>query len=220
MCRWSSQITSDYADCPLNPSRLVSPPPPPAPPPFLKACPYHRSLPGTWYTGVFQNNFLRQKLLAFNFAINPSCFSFPSLLLSCTFFATSFAEKMHPLFLPANDPLNELCQLFISKELNHPVKQTRLYPGFIRGKGDTALNNPVLWLIPLNSLTFKSNFQLFKFSHLLEVVVIRRRKIAGTDPETRYFILLSGISGELAGCVHWPIVDSEFTITGWVQTKH
>ncbi len=33
--------------------------------------------------------------------------------------------------------------------------------------------------LPLNSLTFKSKFQLFKFSHLLEVVVIRRRKIAG-----------------------------------------
>ncbi len=28
MCRWSSQITSDYTDYPLNPSRLVSPPPP------------------------------------------------------------------------------------------------------------------------------------------------------------------------------------------------
>ena len=30
----------------------------------------------------------------------------------------------------------------------------------------------------------KSKFQLFKFSHLLEVVVIRRRKIAGTDPDS------------------------------------
>jgi hypothetical protein len=26
--------------------------------------------------------------------------------------------------------LNELCQLFISKELNHPVNPTRLYPLF------------------------------------------------------------------------------------------
>ncbi len=39
--------------------------------------------------------------------------------------------------------------------------------------------------LPLNSPTFKSNFQ----SHLLEVVVIRRRKIAGTDPDKTIFTL-------------------------------
>jgi hypothetical protein len=30
----------------------------------------------------------------------------------------------------------------------------------------------------------------------------------------RYFILLCGISCEIAGCVHWPIVDFESTIAG------
>ncbi len=35
----------------------------------------------------------------------------------------------------------------------------------------------------------------------------------------RYFILLCGISCELAGYVHRPIVDSESMIAGWGQTK-
>jgi hypothetical protein len=30
----------------------------------------------------------------------------------------------------------------------------------------------------------------------------------------RYFILLCGISSELAGCVHRPIVDSKSTVAG------
>ncbi len=46
------------------------------------------------------------------------------------------------------------------------------------------LTTTVLWLLPLNSQIFKFNFPLFKFSHLLEVVVIRRRKIAGIDPDS------------------------------------
>ncbi len=55
--------------------------------------------------------------------------------------------------------------------------------GFTRGKGDIALNNSrlqlSLWILP----TFKFKFKLFNFSHLLEVAVIWRRKIAGTDPD-------------------------------------
>ncbi len=39
MCRWSSQITSDYADCPLNPSGLVFPLPP------FSSSPFSHSLP-------------------------------------------------------------------------------------------------------------------------------------------------------------------------------
>ncbi len=35
----------------------------------------------------------------------------------------------------------------------------------------------------------------------------------------RYFIMFCGISCELAGRVHRPIVDSESTIAGWGQTK-
>ncbi len=35
----------------------------------------------------------------------------------------------------------------------------------------------------------------------------------------RYFIRLFGISCELAGCLHLPIMDSESTIAGVVQTK-
>ncbi len=38
--------------------------------------------------------------------------------------------------------------------------------------------------LPLNPPTFKFKSKLFTFSHLLEVVVIWRRKSAGTDPDT------------------------------------
>jgi hypothetical protein len=55
-------------------------------------------LPGTWsYRGVSKQLPLTQ-IIGINFANNPFYFSFPSLLLSRTFFATSFAEKMHTLF--------------------------------------------------------------------------------------------------------------------------
>ncbi len=43
-------------------------------------------------------------------------------------------------------------------------------------------------------------------------------KLGGLTPGT-YFIMLCGISCELAGCVHRPIMDSESTIAGWGQTK-
>jgi hypothetical protein len=76
MCCCWSQIASDYMKFCFNPLCLVyvpapSPPPPspPAPPFFL--IPGRLSLPRvhsyTWYTRVSQNNFLRQKYLAFNF---------------------------------------------------------------------------------------------------------------------------------------------------------
>ncbi len=35
----------------------------------------------------------------------------------------------------------------------------------------------------------------------------------------RYFVMLCGVSRELAGCVHRPTVDSESTTAGWGQTK-
>ncbi len=65
---------------------------------------------------------------------------------------------------------------------------------------------PVLWLLPLNSLTFKFNFHLFKFSHLLEVVVIRRKKFAGTDPDNWSFLVWCPYSS----FVHGPMLNKDF----------
>ncbi len=106
MCRCSSQITSDYADCPLNPSHLVSPPPP------LQFLPLFsqlalitvRLLPSTWYTGVFKTTsfdknywhlILQLTLLALLFlhCFFPVHFSQYPLPKKCTLF-----------FLPASDP--------------------------------------------------------------------------------------------------------------------
>ncbi len=95
MCCWSSQITSDCADCLLNPSRLVSPPPPLQLLPFLIPLSLSPSclLPGTWsYRGVSKQLPLTQ-IIGINFAINPFCFPFPSLLLSRTFLATFLANS-------------------------------------------------------------------------------------------------------------------------------
>jgi hypothetical protein len=78
----------------------------------------------------------QHKLLSLIFAINPFCFSFLTLL-----FPVHFSQYLLPKntcsFLPDNNTrnlffplssllqffifLNEPCQLFISKELNHPV---------------------------------------------------------------------------------------------------
>ncbi len=78
--------------------------------PFLIPCPYHRPVcypaHGHTYRGVSKQLPLTQ-IIGINFAINPSCFSFPSLLLSRTFFATSFAvlffcqTKIQEIFSPA-----------------------------------------------------------------------------------------------------------------------
>jgi hypothetical protein len=110
--------------------------------PCLIPCPYHYLVcyPAHGHTGVFQNNFLRHKLLALIFAINPFCFSLPSLLLSRTFFATSFAEKMHTLFcrpILSNKPLFPLfplLQFFIFLNVNHPANPIMLYPWFYEGE--------------------------------------------------------------------------------------
>jgi hypothetical protein len=70
-------------------------------------------LPGTQsYRGVSKQLPLTQ-IIGINFAINPFCFSFPSLLLSRTFFATSLAEKVHTLFLPDNEPGNLFSRSFL-----------------------------------------------------------------------------------------------------------
>ncbi len=65
-----------------------------------------------------------------------------------------------------------------------PCKPYSAVPLVLLGEKEILrLTTPLLWLLPLNSQTFKFNFHLFKFSYLLEVIVIRRRKIAGTDPD-------------------------------------
>ncbi len=100
------------------------------PPLSPSACYTAHGIQGCFKTTSFDKNYWH-----FNFAINPSCPSFSSLLFSRTFFAIPLAEKMHLLFLLTNNPksflplfpllqfftpLNKLCQLFISKELKPP----------------------------------------------------------------------------------------------------
>jgi hypothetical protein len=52
--------------------------------------------------------------------------------------------------------------------------------GFIGGKVDSALNNTRFMTSPSEFTNFQIlNFQLFQFSHLLEVVAIRRKKLPG-----------------------------------------
>ncbi len=146
MCRWSSQITSDYADCPLNPSRLVSPPPPLQLLPFLILCPYHRPVcyPAHGHTGVFQNNFLWHKLLAlilwltlfaflFSHCFFPVHRNIPCRKNAHSFYTRQRSKTLFLLLFPLLqffNFLNETCQLLISKELNHPENPTRLYPWF------------------------------------------------------------------------------------------
>ncbi len=55
--------------------------------------------------------------------------------------------------------------------------------GFIGGKVGSALNNTRFMTSPSEFTNFQIfNFQLFQFSHLLEVVVIRRKKLPGQIP--------------------------------------
>jgi hypothetical protein len=57
--------------------------------------------------------------------------------------------------------------------------------GSIGGKVDSALNNTRFMTSPSEFTNFPIlNFQLFQFSNLLEVVVIRRKKLPGQVPTT------------------------------------
>ncbi len=115
MCRWSSQITSDCTGCSFNPSRPLSPPPPPSAPPLshtpvlitILLVTRHMVIQGCFKTTSFD------KIIGINFAIKPFYFSFPSLLLSRTFFATSFAEKNAHSFLLDNFPRNLFSRSFL-----------------------------------------------------------------------------------------------------------
>ncbi len=150
MCLWSSQITSDCADCFLNPSRLLSPPPPLQLLPFLiliaiSFVTRRMVIQGCFKTTSFDTNywhlFLRLTLFAFlslhcSFPVH---FSQHTLPKKCTLFSAGqlSLESLFPLFplLQFFIFLNEPCQLFISKELNHPVNPIMLYPWFYEGKG-------------------------------------------------------------------------------------
>ena len=110
MCCCWSQIPSDYMKFSFNPLRLVYVPAPSPPPPFPPAPPFFL-IPGlittrvhsyTWYTGVSQNNFLRQKYLAFIFW---KSFQTSFFLPLCT---RTFLQHLLPknalLFPPLNNP--------------------------------------------------------------------------------------------------------------------
>ena len=109
-CCWS-QIAIDYMKFCFNPLCLVYVPAPSPPPPFPPAPPLlsqTRSLittrvhSYTWYTRVSQNNFLRQKYLAFNTWKIFSILLF-SAALRPYIFATPSAKNAL-LFPPLNNP--------------------------------------------------------------------------------------------------------------------
>ncbi len=175
MCRWCSQIKSDYTECSFNPSRLISappPPPPPAPPPVLILVPYHRpsrqahGIQGCFNTTSFDKNYWH-----FDFAINLFGSSFPPLLPPYIF-AIPFAEKMHPFFLLIVNPkilffrfssllqflllFNEYANYLYRRNWNRPINPVWPYPWFYWGERQIArITTPVLWLLPLNSQTFE-----------------------------------------------------------------
>ncbi len=153
MCRWSSQITSDCAGCSFNPSRPLSPPPPLRLLPFLIPLSLSLSclLPSTWsYRGVSKQLPLTQ-IIGINFAINPFLLFFPFIAPFPYIFRNILCRKNAHSFLSDNYPkeslfplfpllqlfifLNEPCQLFMSKELNHPANPIMLIPWFHEGKG-------------------------------------------------------------------------------------
>jgi hypothetical protein len=104
MCRWSSQITSDCADCLLNPSRpLYLPLPPFSSSPFSYPYPYRRPVcyPAHGHTGVFQNNFLWHKLLA--------------LILQSTLFASFLSIASFP-YIFRNTPCRKNAQSFSARQ--------------------------------------------------------------------------------------------------------
>ena len=124
----------------MSPPPLPPPPSPPAPPFFL--------IPGlittrvhsyTWYTGVSQNNFLRQKYLAFIFFEDLSkppffcrfapvhfCNTFCRKMLS--FFHHSTTRESFPdfSFITTFSPLPKECQLFMPKDFLEPPCLTLL----------------------------------------------------------------------------------------------
>ena len=137
MCCCRSQIASDYMKFSFNPLCLVYVPAPSPPPPSPPAPPFFL-IPGlittrvhsyTWYTGVSQNNFLRQKYLAFIFFEDLSkppffcrfapvhfCNTFCRKMLS--FFHHSTTRESFRIFLSSQlfSPLLNECQLFMPKD--------------------------------------------------------------------------------------------------------
>ncbi len=127
--------------------------------------------PAHGHTGVFQNNFLLHKLLALIFAINPFLLFFSGTALSRTFSAISYRRKNACFFCRTIiwetffsrsfhccifTFLNEPCQLFISKEWNHPVTLSCRSPWFYEGKGDGGRLTTTVY----NSPTRSTNFQI------------------------------------------------------------
>ncbi len=152
MCRWSSQITSDYADCPLNPSRLVSTPPP------LLSSPFSHSLSLITVLvahpmvcrGVSTQLSLIKIIGILILQLTLFILLFSSLLLSRTFFAIPLAEKNAPSFFCQSSIQNPLSRFFLCYNFsllfneyanylyqinwNHPINPVRLYPWFYWGE--------------------------------------------------------------------------------------
>ncbi len=206
MCRWCSQITSDYTECSFNPSRLVSAPPPP--PQLLPLFSYSSLItvlvnPVHGIQGCFNTTSFDKNYWHFNFAINLFSLSFFSVASYPYIFCNTPCRKNAPLFsndhqsrnpfLPLSSSLqflllfNKYANYLYRRNWNRPINPVRPCPWFYWGERQIArITTPVLWLLPLNSQHLNFQFpitSIFKF--FLEVVVIQG-KIAGTGPDTGY----------------------------------
>ena len=153
MCRWGSQIASDYTECPFNPSRLVSaPPPPPSSAPCSHSCPLSPSLliQHMVYRGVSTQLPLIKiiGILIFNKSFFPLLFSAASY--PCIFRNTPCRKNAPPFFRQSSIRKSfsrfPLCHNFYSSLINMPIihieeiKTSLLtlfgrVPGFMEEKG-------------------------------------------------------------------------------------
>jgi hypothetical protein len=95
----------------------------------------------------------------------------------------------------------------LTKPLSLPAVRECLAPQFqFRWQGSTGTDSPEckITMVPLHT---QAGVLVRKLSQLTPLSQAKRANL-------RYFIKLCGISCELAGCVHRPIVDSESTIAG------
>jgi len=146
MCCCWSQIAIDYMKFCINPLCLVFVPPP-LPPPLAPAPPLlsqawslspHCVHSYTWYTGVSQNNFLKQKYLASSFEkTSPNLLFLPLgvrtflqhlLPKILSFFHHSITRESFPdfSFAAAFSPFPNECQLFMPKDFLEPPCLTLL----------------------------------------------------------------------------------------------
>ncbi len=127
MCRWCSQIASDYTECSFNPRASYLPPPPQLLPLFsylsiitVLVNPAH-GIQGCFNTTSFDKNYWH-----FNFAINPFLLFFFSAASYPCIFCNTPCQKNAPLFSANHQsenpfPAFSFVTIFYSTLINMPI---------------------------------------------------------------------------------------------------